>query len=139
MRFSIYIVLSILIFSLAKVGCSGGDGRSEPEESELIAALKALNIDKYMGINYKQRFPNPDDPEWDIYYYDKTDCKCIHEAEFFITAREEQDNSNVIFMMGGGGACWPGMNECESKPYNIVTSDDDLTSNSPNNPRPAGM
>ncbi len=132
---SIYMVLSILIFSFVYVGCAGGGGESASKDpSGLIKSLKKLNIDKYMGITYKERFPNPDDPEWDIYYYDKTDCKCIYENEFYIGAREKPDNFNVIFMMSGGGACWPGREECESEPQNIVTSDDDLTSNQPDNP-----
>jgi hypothetical protein len=129
------MVLSIWIFSFAYAGCGGYGGDSSPTGSSgLIESLKALNIDKYMGITFKEQFPNPDDPEWDIYYYDKTNCKCIFEDEFYIAAREKPDNSNVIFMMSGGGACWPGQNDCTSKPQKIVSSNDNLTSNHPNNP-----
>jgi hypothetical protein len=124
-----------LIYSFAYARCGGCGAGSTPIASKgLIQSLKALNIDKYMGITFKERLPNPDDPEWDIYYYDKTNCKCIFENEFYIAVREKPDYSNVIFMMSGGGACWPGQNDCTSKPQKIVTSNDDLTSNHPNNP-----
>ena len=116
------------------LGCGGGSSRLAQNESNgLIKSLKGLNIDKYMGITYKVKFPDPDDPEWDIYYYDRTNCKCIFENEFYIVARAKSDNPNVIFMMSGGGACWPGMPDCGSEPKRIVTNDDNLTSNQPNN------
>lgn len=137
-RLLVFIVFPIFILSFAYLGCGGGgdgDGSSAPTvPGDLMDSLKALNIDKYMGIRYKERFSNPDDHEWDIYSYDKTDCKCIFEDKFYLAAREKPDESNVIFMMSGGGACWPGQDDCTSKPQNIVTSNDNLTSNHPNNP-----
>ena len=87
-------------------GGGDGDGDSEPPgPNGLIESLKALNIDKHIGITYNERLPNPSDPEWDIYYYDETDCKCIYGDEYVLYAREKPDQSNVIFMMSGGGIC----------------------------------
>ncbi|MGD8891166.1 MAG: hypothetical protein PVF53_22300, partial [Desulfobacterales bacterium] len=68
-RLWIYIVVSSLIYSFAYARCGGCGAGSTPIASKgLIQSLKALNIDKYMGITFKERLPNPDDPEWDIYY-----------------------------------------------------------------------
>lgn len=108
-RLPIYVVLPVLIFSFAYVGCGGdgGGGSGTSGSGDLIESLKALNIDKYMGITYTERFPNPDDPAWDVYYYDRTDCKCVYENEFYLAAREKPDNSNVIFMMAGAAPVGP--------------------------------
>lgn len=84
----------------------------EDNDIQLIAELKALNLDKYMGIKYARHEPNWNDPFWEMYYYDPDDCKCILGSEYLVATSRVRRSKDVVFYLEGGGACWPGKDDC---------------------------
>ncbi len=101
----------IIIIALLTLSCQQFFPNNSSENSDLISELESLHLDKYLGIQPKSHNPNPVDPEWEIYQYDTSDCRCILGTKFYIAARGGSVPS-VVFRMAGGGACWPGQDAC---------------------------
>ena len=84
----------------------------EDTQTQLISELKALNLDKYMGIKYSRHEPNWTDPLWEMYYYNPNDCKCILGSDYLVASSRGRRSKNVVFFLEGGGACWPDKDDC---------------------------
>ncbi len=86
----------------------------EPPVEDLLAAeLLATGVDKYIElIPYSSHAPYSPDPSWEIYEYDTSVCKCITGAPFHIGVKRKTATDNVVILLSGGGACWPGQEGC---------------------------
>ena len=81
-------------------------------DSQLHSALKALHLDRYAEIKYTRHDPNWNGPFWELYHYHPDDCRCISGSEYVVATSRVKESRNVVFYMEGGGACWPGQDEC---------------------------
>jgi len=96
-------------------GVSHSISPARESDSQLHSRLKALNLDKYLGIRYTSHKPNPNHPEWEIYSYDAADCRCIKGAAFWVGNHRESALEDVMLYLGGGGICWPGHEFCKQE------------------------
>jgi hypothetical protein len=78
----------------------------------LHGALAGLGLDRYGSITYRSSAPDPSNPSWSIYGYDTADCRCIDGGPYFVSARTAAASGRVVFVLEGGGACWPGKEAC---------------------------
>ena len=101
-----------LAFCLLILLISCSKSQISDSKSPLIPGLKALNLDRYIGIQYTNHSPNPNYPDWEIFYYDTTDCKCIYGGDYFVASSRNDNSNDVLFYLAGGGACWPGQTLC---------------------------
>lgn len=128
--FSRLKMLSELAFLAAVVflvSCSSSDNH----EKSLTEELEALNLDKYIdSVPYTLTSPEPygSDTTWNIYSFDTSVCKCVFEGDFHIGVKNKTATDNVVFLMSGGGACWPGKDSC-AKDADYVTGWDDSAGN----------
>jgi hypothetical protein len=84
----------------------------EENDIKLNSALKALQLDRYSEIKYTRHEPNWNDPTWEMYYYHPDDCRCISGSEYLVATSRVRRSKNVVFYLEGGGACWPGEDDC---------------------------
>lgn len=102
------------------IGCS--DTSSEPLSlNSLIQDLQSMHYDRYLDITYQSHQPKTGGSDWEIYYYDTSDCQCIEGSDFFISVRDYNSDS-VVFYLEGGGACWPALQDECSKTANTGSS-----------------
>jgi len=87
----------------------------EKNDTNLNAELKSLRLDRYMGIKHIRHESNWNDPFWEMYYYHPDDCKCIFGSEYLVATSRVRRSKNVVFYLEGGGACWPGEDDCTKK------------------------
>ena len=104
----LYLTICLILFFIS----SHSSSSSPDSDSQLNSRLKALHLDKYMGIKYTSHKPNPNYPDWEIYSYDTADCKCVEGAEYYVAACRDESSNNVMFYLGGGGICWPDYEFC---------------------------
>ncbi len=79
--------------------------------SECLSELAGLGFGKYLGEPDVRRTQSADFG-WDIYRYDTSDCRCLLGSEYVIMARKGAESARTVFWMEGGGACFPGRDEC---------------------------
>jgi hypothetical protein len=79
--------------------------------TELLQALRQMQLDKYIGIKPSRQEPIKQS-NWTIYHYDPADCQCLLGDEYGVLARPGTESDKTVFWMDGGGACWPGQEEC---------------------------
>jgi hypothetical protein len=87
----------------------------DEDDIRLNAELKALRLDRYSGIKYTRHESNWNDPFWEMYYYHPDECKCILGSEYLVASSRVRRSKNVVFFLEGGGACWPGEDDCTKK------------------------
>lgn len=76
---------------------------------------------EYGNIIPERTEPNSIFNEWQNHYFSTEDCKCVYGSEYFIATKEAPSyTSNLMISLQGGGACWPGLEQC--KP--VVTEED---------------
>ncbi|CAG0933692.1 hypothetical protein TFLX_03177 [Thermoflexales bacterium] len=79
--------------------------------ADLTPALRQMQLDKYIGIQpIRQETIAPSG--WTIYHYDKADCQCILGDDYALLARPGKESNKTVFWLEGGGACWPGQENC---------------------------
>ena len=81
------------------------------ENSDYLRELTDLGFGKYLGESDVRRTKTTE-YGWDIYHYDAADCRCLLGTEYMIMARKGSQNTRTVFWMEGGGACFPGREEC---------------------------
>jgi len=75
----------------------------------IIEKLEGLNIDEYFDIEFSAKSENSLLSDWETYYFDTNDCKCIFGQEYFVFVKDNGGkNKNLVFALQGGGACIPG-------------------------------
>jgi hypothetical protein len=82
-----------------------------PAPADLNQALRQMQLDKYIGLkpSRQEAFAQSG---WTIYHYDKADCQCILGDDYALLARPGKEADKTVIWLEGGGACWPGQNEC---------------------------
>lgn len=106
----------ILLLVAALTSCSRAGRSFKPppaptESQDLIRALRALHFDKYLTTP-------PLVPEhvqvqgWDVYRYGTEELRCIDGGEYFLLARKGAESGKTVIWFEGGGACYPGREDC---------------------------
>jgi len=72
--------------------------------------LTSLGFDKYAGIEPFRSTPLAG--AWTAYHFDSADCQCIDGAPYSILLRPGVLSDMTLIWLDGGGACWPGQDEC---------------------------
>ncbi|WP_161992011.1 pectin acetylesterase-family hydrolase [Flagellimonas algicola] len=116
MKTSILSMGSLLILSLCCERSEGQNKAASNETNTIVQELQKLSLDKYFNIQPSEKKINEINPDWDNYYYNTDDCRCIFGTEYYTAVKHKSEASkNVIFYMQGGGACWPGVDECKTE------------------------
>ncbi|HOW82911.1 MAG TPA: pectin acetylesterase-family hydrolase [Spirochaetota bacterium] len=116
---------AVLAVVVSVMSCSDSDD----DRKTLMEELSAIELDKYIDtVPYMSHEPYGSDPTWEIYSFDTSVCKCITGNSFHIGVKSKSATDNVVFLMSGGGACWPGRESC-SETADFMTGWDDVTGN----------
>jgi hypothetical protein len=90
---------------------STGSQPSPPGNQDLIRALRNLHFDKYLGS--PQFEPTRAHIQgWDVFQYQTAQLRCILGGDYFIMARRGTETNRTVLWLDGGGACWPGRDDC---------------------------
>ena len=102
------ILLSIILLTgLLLHNCS-----PQPEDhlASTYADSTVFSLDKYAGIEPVRSAPHSELEDWNNYYFDKSDCRCLFDGEFFISVNDKYPGSKKLMItLQGGGASWPGL------------------------------
>ncbi|MBN1438814.1 MAG: hypothetical protein JW929_05320 [Anaerolineales bacterium] len=79
--------------------------------AEYLARIAELGYGKYLAESDERRSHSVESG-WDVYRYDPADCRCLLGGEYFIAARKGSEETNTVIWLEGGGACFPGRDEC---------------------------
>ncbi len=124
-RTAVYTIIPIITVIIFYTSCSN---TAENTSLTLMEELRALDLDKYIdSVDYESSAAHSD-PTWKIYSYDTSVCKCVLGSEFHIGLKEKTATNNIVFLMDGGGACWPGKDSC-SKTAGLPSGWNDSTGN----------
>jgi hypothetical protein len=112
-------VVAILLIIGSMISCRPvRDSTSVPPSLHgnqgLIQELRNLHFDRYL---VKPQF-EPDhaqDQGWEVYDYPSEELKCVEGGEYFIMARRGVDADKVVLWLEGGGACYPGRDDCTTE------------------------
>jgi len=75
----------------------------------IISELEKLDLDDYFDIEFSGQEQNSLLSDWDTYFFDTNDCKCVFGQEYFVFVKDNGGkNKNLVFALQGGGACIPG-------------------------------
>ncbi|MFO7935635.1 MAG: pectin acetylesterase-family hydrolase [Bacteroidales bacterium] len=116
-----FIVLLIPV-SLVLQNCQSGKERDPADENTDPIAMA---FDQYASIESIRSESNPLLEGWVDHFFSKSDCRCIFNGEFFISLKNSYPESrNLMISLQGGGACWPGLEECKEEVFaeDIYTS-----------------
>lgn len=107
-----FVAAAFLAFAgIAGLSCNP----PSPAVPGIMDELKSLPLDKYIdSVPYSSHAPYAPDPSWETYSYDPSVCKCIYGDPFHISLKHKGTTNNVVFILSGGGACWPGNNSCST-------------------------
>lgn len=113
------LIVAVLIMIGSVTSCGPArtptDGRASASATqELLDALRDLHFDKYLVT---PRF-HPDHTQfhgWDVYSYPTDELQCIAGGEDFIMARRGTEADSTVIWLEGGGACWPGREDCATE------------------------
>mgnify|MGYP006276500911 FL=1 len=83
--------------------------RSNEIEAPISKALNRLPLDEYESLTYIQK--QSADDGWENYYYQVKDVQCVFGDKYFIASKKGPKSENLVVILQGGGACWPGMEE----------------------------
>jgi hypothetical protein len=101
------------VFFLSSCGKPASSQSLPVKPLTLLEELEALDTGKYIGsVPYSSSSALQSDPEWTIYKFNRSVCKCIYGDEFQIGYKKKTETDNIIFFMSGGGACWEGNAAC---------------------------
>jgi len=84
---------------------------SKDGSQELIDALEGLHFDKYL-VTPQFEPHHVESHGWDVYSYPTDELQCIAGGECFIMARRGAEADSTVMWLEGGGACWPGRDDC---------------------------
>ena len=90
---------------------STSPGPSSEGSQDLVKALHDLHFDKYLQTPAFE----PDKSQaqgWDLYTYPAEQLHCVTGDQYFIMARRGSETDKTVLWMEGGGACWPGRDDC---------------------------
>jgi hypothetical protein len=52
---------------------------------------------------------------WEVFRYRREELRCIEGGEYFIMARRGAVADSTVVWLDGGGACWPGRDDCATE------------------------
>lgn len=78
----------------------------------------SFSMDKYADIIPVRNTPSSELEGWINYYFSRSDCRCIFDGEYFVSVNVAYpDSRNLMITLQGGGASWPGLEECKEEVY----------------------
>jgi hypothetical protein len=81
------------------------------ENAEYLRTLTDLGFGKYLAASDERRTRTVEGV-WDVYHYDLSDCRCLLGSDYFVMARKGTESAKTVFWLEGGGACFPGRDDC---------------------------
>lgn len=137
------IWLILLVAALLTIGSMTSCALTRPStgvqptttpEQDLIRTLQDMNFGKYLE---SPQF----EPEhrmlqgWDVYTYPTEELRCILGGEYFLMARKGMESDKTVIWFDGGGACYPGREDCTKEArFPGWIGDHDLASMDERNP-----
>jgi acetyl esterase/lipase len=114
---------------------SGAETASSPDGSaEYLRELTELGYGKYLAESDALRSHSADSG-WDVYQYDTSDCRCLLGGRYYLAARKGGEAAKTVFWLEGGGACFPGRDECaKTAERSVARLQSGLASAAPGNP-----
>jgi hypothetical protein len=110
MRLSIFL---LFVFSWGIQNCQSG--KEDYPVSEFIDTT-LFTLDKYAHLEPVRSEPSEKIPGWVNHYYSRSDCRCIFDGEYFVSVKDAYpDSRNLMITLQGGGASWPGLEECKER------------------------
>ena len=104
-------VLCFIIFSCLT---AAGSKTEHNSNSTGFKDTVAFSLDKYAYIKPVRDVPNTSVAGWQNYFYSKSDLRCVYGGEYFIAVRDKfPDSQYLTITLQGGGACWPGLEQCK--------------------------
>jgi hypothetical protein len=79
--------------------------------AEYIQTLRDLHYGKYLDASDASRTKTTQFG-WDVYHYNLADCRCLLDTEYLLMARKGKESAKTVLWMEGGGACYPGNEDC---------------------------
>jgi hypothetical protein len=81
------------------------------ENEEYLRTLSDLGFGKYLAASDARR-TRAAAGAWEVYHYDPSDCRCLPGSEYSVMARKGTESAKTVFWLEGGGACFPGRDNC---------------------------
>jgi hypothetical protein len=104
------------------------------ESTDYLRELQDLGFGKYLDASDELRTKTRDSG-WDIYHYDLSDCRCLLGTDYVLMARKGSESTKTVLWMEGGGACFPGRDECTKEAVvSPLKMKFGLASSNPHNP-----
>ena len=120
------VACGLTMFVVVACGASGND--------DLLQDLQGLNFGKYLvDPAFHPELSHSGD--WDVYTYSTDELRCVTGSEYFLMVRQGLDPQGTVLWLEGGGACWPGQEDCstEAQIYDWI-EEYGLASSNANNP-----
>jgi Pectinacetylesterase len=112
MKTSVFIIIATVFLILPASLSSCSSARPSPADNQaLVLTLQELGLDKYLST--LQLAPIRSEVQgWDMYTYPTEELRCLLGAGYFILARRGLDPDKTVLWLEGGGACYPGRDDC---------------------------
>ena len=82
-----------------------------PEDQNLLEVLRGLHFDQYLTSPQFEPLHSASSG-WEVYTYRTDQLRCILGGEYFLMVRRGTETSKTVIWLEGGGACWPGRDDC---------------------------
>jgi hypothetical protein len=105
------LLITVLLSSCSINQLSVVNQRTTTGNQDYLNRLKNLEFDKYL-ITPKYHPKQTRYSDWDVYSYPMDELRCVTGAEYFILSRQGLDSDRTVLWLDGGGACWPGRDDC---------------------------
>ncbi len=104
------------------------------DNTDYLRTLREIGFGKYLDAGDGGRTKTVESG-WDIYHYYLADCRCILGDEYQLASRKGSESAKTVLWLEGGGACFPGRDECTKEAtFNLRKLQSGLASSSPDNP-----
>jgi hypothetical protein len=136
-KFNRLATILLILGSITACNLARGDSHTQPPppgNQDLIQSLRSLHYDRYL-LEPQFTPEHTQSQGWDVYTYPTDQLLCILGSQYFLMARRGTQAEKTVVWLDGGGACYPGRDDCakEAQFYSWI-QDGGLASSTPENP-----
>ena len=99
---SVFSIVILAVFMVLVVSCQD----DAYDQKDIQPILTRLEIDRYTDVEAVSHQTVSWSEEWEQYFFDTEDCRCVLGNEFSVFVKPGTSNSLLLYL-DGGGACWP--------------------------------